>query len=483
MRLRGWPRLRLRGWSRLRLRRRPFHRSWLLRLSRADLRLLLRPGLDGSRLRLLRANLRLGLYWLGLNRANLRLFRSRLLRLNRPGLGLNRTHLRLAWSGAGIYGSRFRLTGTNLGLPRPSRLYLGTVVRFAGPVLWLSRSRGLAGPSVGLTRAVDFARTAAWVGTTNSGLCGDRPGSRDQSGAAFVHVVELLAVLGRRVLILDLCGHRRRSRAAEGCNFCGLRTSGNASTATVVGYAGIVVYDDGAVINMSHVDVDSIHRAVVVEVVSVPVAAVIAEAGVTEAIIDASVEADMGAPVSAAEAPTVVVPAPVTGSPKSSVIRWKTPSAGYPVVAGGRPVPVAGGPDVVGSGGYGLVVLGECRRRLVGVYGGLGFAFGVELIEGLRILIGLIGGLRRLCRLVGSGLLRILFGGLYRLSLGAGGKNSSLSGYGSRGWSRLRLSGVDRGQIGVGWILAIVVRNGCGIRIDSVAAGDAGESEDSERKA
>jgi hypothetical protein len=311
-------------------------------------------------------------------------------------------------------------------------------------------------------------------------LCGDRTRGGDDRWAAFVYVIELLAVFGCRALVLDLCGHRRRSRAAEGCDLCWLRTNGDASTASVVGYAGVVVYDDGAVIDMRNVDADAIDGTVVIEVVSVPVAAVIAEAGVTEAIVDASVETDMSAPVSTAEAPTVVVPAPVAGGPKSSVIRWKTPCAGYPVISGGRPVPVARGPDVVGSGGYGLVVLGESRRRLVGVYSGLGFAFGVELIEGLGVLIGLIGGLLRLFRLVGDRLLGILFGGLYRLSLGASRKNPALSGYRSWCRSRLRLSGVDRGQIGVGWIRARVVRNGCGIGIDSVAAGDARDHEDTE---
>jgi hypothetical protein len=287
-------------------------------------------------------------------------------------------------------------------------------------------------------------------------LRGDRTRRRDHRWTALVHVIELLTVFSCRALVLDLCGHRRRSRAAEGCDLCWLRTNGDASTASVVGYAGIVVYDDGAVIDMSNVDADAIDRTVVVEVVSVPVAAVIAEAGVTEAIVDASVETDMGAPVSTAEAPTVVIPAPVAGGPKSSVIRWKTPGAGYPVVARRRPVPVAGSPDVIGSGSLGLVVLGECRGRLVGVYGGLGFAFGVELIEGLGVLVGLIliGGRRRRGRLVGNGLLGILFCGLYRLSLGTGRKNPALSGYGSCGRSRLGLSGVDRGQVGVGGIRA-----------------------------
>ena len=325
------------------------------------------------------------------------------------------------------------MSGANFGLGRPyfrlvgsHGLNLRTIVGLTGAILWLGRSIHFYGSCAGLTWA-NF-RLAGSVGlwpvsgvrSSDARLRGDGTRRRNHRWAAFVHVVELLAVFGRRVLILDLCGHRRRSRAAEGCNFCGLRTSGNASTATVVGYAGIVVYDDGAVINMSHVDVDSIHRAVVVEVVSVPVATMIAKAGITEAVVNASVETNVEAPIATVEAPAVVIPTPVTGSPECAIVRRSAPRAGDPVVAGGSPIPVAGSPDVVGSGGYWLIVFGQGRRRLVGIFGGSWLAFLVKLIEGLSILIGLVLIRRGRGSLSRRGL-GILLSGLFRSGLGTGG--------------------------------------------------------------
>jgi hypothetical protein len=231
-------------------------------------------------------------------------------------------------------------------LPRPSRLYLGTVVRFAGP-------------SVGLTRAVDFARTAAWVGTTNSGLCGDRPGSRDQSGAAFVHVVELLAILRGFALVLDLGGHRRSARPAEGCDLSRSWPCVNATTTAVIGDPRPVIDDHRAVVNMSDVDdVNAVDGAVVVEVVAVPIAAIVAISGVAEAVVYAAIEADMKTPVAAIEAPAVVVPAPVSGCPKRSVVGRGAPCAGNPVVACRSPIPVTWSPDVVGRGGFWLLIFG-----------------------------------------------------------------------------------------------------------------------------
>ena len=213
-------------------------------------------------------------------------------------------------------------------------MYLWTVVWFAGPVLWLSRSRDLAWPSVGLTGAVNFARTAAWVGTTNSGLCGDRPGSRDQSRATPVHVVKLLAILRGLTLVLDLGGHRRSAGTAEGCDLCRPWPYVNAAATAVIGDTRPVIDDHRAVVDMSDVDdVNAVDGAVVVEVVAVPIAAIVAISGVTEAVVYAAIEADMQTPVAAVEAPAVVVPAPVSGRPKRTVVGRGAPCAGNPVVA------------------------------------------------------------------------------------------------------------------------------------------------------
>jgi hypothetical protein len=206
-------------------------------------------------------------------------------------------------------------------------------------------------------------------------LRGDWTRSGDHLRTTTIHVIELLAVFGGRTLMLNLRAHGRCPRATEGCDLSGLRTGCDTTTAPVIGYAGGIVNDDGSVINVSDVDVYSINRTVVVKGVSVPIAAVIAETGVTEAVVDASVEADVSAPVAAVEAPTVVVPAPIAGGPEGPVIGREAPGAGDPVVTCRRPVPVTRGPDVVRPRSFGLVVFGEGRRRLISVFNRLRLAF------------------------------------------------------------------------------------------------------------
>jgi hypothetical protein len=261
-------------------------------------------------------------------------------------------------------------------------------------------------------------------------LGGDGTRGCDHGGTALVNVVELLTVLGGCALHLDLRGHGWRTRTAEGCYFGGLWADVDAAAASVVGDASVVV-DDGAVVDVSDVDVHAVNGAVVVEVVSVPVAAVITVAGVAEAVIDASVEADVEAPIATAPSPAVVIPAPVTGGPEGSVVGRGAPCTGDPVVADGAPVPIPRGPDVVRGRGYGLFVDGKWGWGLVGVLDGWGFAVLIELIVGLSVLVGLvlIGWRWRRRVLIWRRLRRgSLLGYLLGLRLGAEGDGLSWSG-------------------------------------------------------
>jgi hypothetical protein len=252
-------------------------------------------------------------------------------------------------------------------------------------------------------------------------LCGDGARSGDHRWTTLVDVVKLLAIIGGFALIPDLRRHGRRAWTTECCDLGGLWTDCDAAASSVVGDSTIVIDDDGSVVDMRDVDIDAVNGAVVVEVVSVPIAAVIAVAGVTEAVVNASIETDVEAPITAVEAPAVVVPTPVAGSPECAIVRRSAPCAGDPVVAGGSPVPIAGSPDVVRSRGYWLIVFGQGRRRLVGIFGGSWLAFLVKLIEGLGILIGLVLIGRGRGSLDRRGLLRILLGGLFRNGLGTCG--------------------------------------------------------------
>jgi hypothetical protein len=331
----------------------------------------------------------------------------------------------------------------------------------------------LTGPIFGLAWAADLAgaiRHGCRDRTCDAGLCCDGARSGDHRRTTLVDVVELLAVVGGFTLVLDLRRHGRRSRTAECCDFGGLWTDGDAPAASVIGDSCRVVDDDRAAVDVGDVDVDAIDCAVVVEVVSVPVAAVIAVTGVTEAVVDASIEADVEAPVATVEAPAAVVPTPVAGSPERSIVRRSAPCAGNPVVADGTPIPVAGCPDVVGSGGYWLVVFGERRWGLVGVFDGSRLAFLIKLIEGLGVLVGLvlIGRWRR-C-LNGSGLFWILLCGLLRSALITRGKNLSLCRRGCDGRGRWKLGGVCGGHVGISRIGAGAIGCDGSVGVHSVAA-------------
>ncbi len=315
------------------------------------------------------------------------------------------------------------------------------------------------------------------IGTGDTRLRGDRPGCGNDCRAALVHVVELLPVSGGFALVLELSGHGRCAGTAHGCNFSWLWACGNAPSTAVVGNATVVVHDNRAVVDVGDVDINAVDGAVVVEVIAVPVATVITDTGVAEAIVDATVEADMGAPKAAMEAPTATPPAPVTGGPEGSVVGRSAPGAGDPVVASGTPVPVAGGPEIVGRGGDGLLVDGQRGRGLIGVFDGLGLTFGVELVIGLGVLIGLI-------LIVGrrSGLLRrVLLGALLGLGLRAGSQNLSLSWRG--GGNRLLLAIVDWRHVRVGGVWAGVVGDGC-VRCTSVPVATCGSDDrkDTKRK-
>jgi hypothetical protein len=211
----------------------------------------------------------------------------------------------------------------------------GWAIDLAGPCRWLSRAvfRG-----AGAIRLHSRNRT--------SDRC-DGAGRCDEGGTALVYVVELLAVLCGLALVLNLRGHGRNAGAAIGCDLGRLRAYVDAATATVVGDAvdGRVVHDDRAVVDVRDPrDVDVVDGAVVVKVMTLPVATVIAATGIAIAVVNSAVEADVRTPEAAMQNVAATEEAPVGGSPKSTVEGRSAPCTGNPVVADGCICPVAGGP-------------------------------------------------------------------------------------------------------------------------------------------
>src|SRR5271165_2173418 len=83
-----------------------------------------------------------------------------------------------------------------------------------------------------------------------------------------------------------------------------------------------VIVNHGAVVNIVNVvDVHVVHAAVVEKVAAVPVATLVAESAVAEAIINSAIEADVRAPVTSVPEISSAAPAPISGSPEKSDAR------------------------------------------------------------------------------------------------------------------------------------------------------------------
>jgi hypothetical protein len=389
-------------------------------------------------------------------------------RANRLDSWLTWTVFGLAWAG----GLHSWLAGT-VDLSWASRLdswFAGTIFRLARPAglhSWLARTVELAG-TVGLNRRL------TWAGGLDGGARdgGDGPRGGDQSGTALVHVVELLTILRGLALVLILRGHGWDARAAVGCDLGGLRANVDAAATAVVGDAvdsGVVDYDCTVIDVGDACDVDVVDRAVVVEVAALPVTAVIAAAGVAEAVVHTAVETNVLAPKAAVKEIATAEEAPVAGRPEGTVEGRRAPGSGDPIVADGGVSPIAGGPEIVGRGGFGLLVFRERRWRLVCFFESLlaGVYLGVVVVGGCVVVIVLVVVLvRGLSGLGGgdglvlrrwAGLLRVLLGALLGRGLGADAEDS--------GWGRLRgrrgLAATYWCHVGIGWVGSGVVGDGC----------------------
>jgi hypothetical protein len=177
-----------------------------------------------------------------------------------------------------------------------------------------------------------------------------------------VHAREKLAIVSRGLLMLSLYRQRSLVMLTLRNKLLRRRTRRNASVTAVVADAidRRVVHDHCLVIDISHVgDVHVSHAAVVVEVASAPLATVVAVAGITEAVVDAAVEANVRPPVTAMEGVEALVPSPPSGSPEHSH-GGDYPGARHPVVAVIIvPGPVAGCPQIAGSGTERLRINGQ----------------------------------------------------------------------------------------------------------------------------
>jgi hypothetical protein len=171
----------------------------------------------------------------------------------------------------------------------------------------------------------------------------------------------------RNVLNLDLCRHWRTMRFTQRGQFRRPRPHLDAARSAIEAHPidGRRVVDDSVVVDVVHNGrIHVINRAVVIEVTTVPVAALVPDANVTEAIIDPSVEADVRAPIATEELIMVMAITPVARGPKRTLVGSLNPDSGHPVVASWRIAPIARRPEIIVAGSRRLVVGGQRRRRL-----------------------------------------------------------------------------------------------------------------------
>ncbi len=138
---------------------------------------------------------------------------------------------------------------------------------------------------------------------------------------------------------LQLCGHRRRMW----CTICRYlrrqRPSANTLWAAVV--ADVVVVNDRrivdhnlALVHIGDVDISNVvDRSVVIELIIVPVTALIAAAHISKAVIHTAIEADIATPIAMIESVTAVEESPIAGRPQSPLIRRLRPCAWNPVIS------------------------------------------------------------------------------------------------------------------------------------------------------
>src|ERR1700679_2803606 len=118
---------------------------------------------------------------------------------------------------------------------------------------------------------------------------------------------KLLLAAARRMLMLYLTLLRCSVRLTQRHQFRGPRPQPNTRWSAMEAHADIVIHNNRVVIDvMHHGDVDIVHRAVVVKVTGVPVAALVASAHVAETVVHAAIKADVRSPIAAEESIVVV---------------------------------------------------------------------------------------------------------------------------------------------------------------------------------
>jgi len=143
----------------------------------------------------------------------------------------------------------------------------------------------------------------------------------------------------------------------------GCRTRGDAAAAAVVADVRVVDHDIPLINVVYDRDVYIVDTAVIEKIAAAPVAAGVADAGITETVVDAAVEADLRSPVAGVPDVGAAIPAPVARRPEKSNRGRFDPSSRHPKISAIIAVaPISGRPDVTRFRANGLRVNGQGGR-------------------------------------------------------------------------------------------------------------------------
>ena len=130
-------------------------------------------------------------------------------------------------------------------------------------------------------------------------------------------------------------------------------------------YARPLVDNHSTVVDVDVGNSDVVNGAVVIKRPAMPIAAFVAFAEITEAVIDPAVEADVRAPITGMPKVGAAAKRPIARSPEQARLRCNHPSTRHPVISIRSVSPVAGSPNISIARTRRLGINRQHRRRNV----------------------------------------------------------------------------------------------------------------------
>jgi hypothetical protein len=174
---------------------------------------------------------------------------------------------------------------------------------------------------------------------------GQRAGRYQRLRTAMVHRRKLSTVACGLVHMLNLRRNRRYALLVQHREFGRCRPNIESAGATGIAHSGSSVIRDVVVVDIvNDRGIHIVDGAVVVERTSVPIAALIAAAHITEPIIDTAIVANVRTPIPMAPEIAPANERPIRRRPERADVRSNDPCSRNPVITAGSVSPVTGSP-------------------------------------------------------------------------------------------------------------------------------------------